>query len=64
MNRGILRITSDCAVNPVAIIKDFVCAAKIERAAPDCFGWLQYDYADGTIIFVPKWRTKSLTQRL
>lgn len=60
LNRGLPRISSDCAVNTVAVIFPFACADEIACTAPDCLGWFLYDFLDVTNVLVPEWQTKSL----
>lgn len=64
LKRGLLRLISDYTVNLTSAILAFLCAGKINRAAPDCVGWFLYDFKDVTIISVAVWHTRNLKQCL
>lgn len=54
LKRGLLRITSSSVVDLAAASLAFARAGRIDWAAHDSFGWFLYDFADTTLIFVPK----------
>lgn len=58
--RGLLRLFSDYAINPVAAILVFARFGKVDCTTPVCLGWFLYDFTNAAIVFVPEWKTKSL----
>lgn len=52
LKRGLLRITSDFAVDLVAVIIAFARSGEIDWTAPDCLGCFLNDFLDATIVSV------------
>lgn len=64
LERGLPRMTSNCAVDPVSAILASARAGKTDCAAPEYMGWFLYVFTDATTILVPEWQTKSLKRGL
>lgn len=64
MKRELLRIISDCAVDPVSVILAFARAGETDWTPRCCPVWFLYDFADATIISVPEWQVESLKRAL
>lgn len=64
LKRGLVRLISDRAVDPVAKILAFARLVKMDWAAPDCVEWFPYEFTDSAITLVLEWHTKSLKHGL
>lgn len=62
--RDLLRLISDCTVDPVSAILAFTRVGKIDWAAPDCVGRFLYDSKVVAIFSVPERQTKNLKRVL
>lgn len=56
--RGLSRVISDFAADPVAAILAFARAGKIACTASDSLGCVHYDFTDANIISIPEWQTR------
>lgn len=64
LERKLLPMTSNCAVDSVAAILALAFAGENDWATPDGTGGFLYDFADAKTIFVAKWQMKSLKRVL
>lgn len=62
--RGTLRMLSNCAADPAAVILAFASAGETDWTAHDCLVWVFYDFEEATIVSVLKRQAKSLNWEL
>lgn len=64
LKRGLLRLINDCTVAPLYAILDDLRAGESDWSAPNCIGWVTYDFKNRVIVSVPEWQTQGWKQGL
>lgn len=64
LKRGLLRLISDCTVEPASAVSAFACAGEVYQEESDRVGEFLYDVKNAATYFGPQLQTKSLKRGL